>query len=200
VEAIDGTFARLAAANDIPDRITVAGNGEPTLHPDFFAWSEQLAAARLKHFGPNTKIGLLTNGLHLNKPDVINAVNQFYDEPAIKLECGTAKCFAALYQVSERGLQRTLDGLHQLDSFVVQALFIQGAAADNTSPAEITAWLEHLKTFRSAIRHVEIYTLDRPAADESDAIRVSVAHLEEIAAQVRLISLPAHVYARADDD
>ncbi len=197
--AFDREFARLAAADDIPDRITVAGNGEPTLHPDFYEWSRLLAESRTKHFGASTQIGLLTNGLHLNKADVIAGIQEFYDEPAIKLECGTAECFAGLYQVSPKGLQRTLKTLHQLKSFVIQALFIHSPSADNAAPAEVAEWLNHLDTFRDKIRHVEIYTLDRPAADQSDAQRVRVARLHEIADQVRAIDLTAEVFARESD-
>ncbi len=197
--AFDREFERLAAADDVPDRITVAGNGEPTLHPDFYEWSRTLAEARTKHFGSGTQIGLLTNGLHLNKADVIAGMKEFYDEPAIKLECGTPECFAALYQVSAKGLQRTLDGLDELDSFVIQALFIHGPTADNAAPDEVAAWLEHLQTYSDKIRHVEIYTLDRPAADQSDAERVRVARLNEIADQVRALGLTAEVFAREED-
>ena len=197
--AFDREFERLAAEGDVPDRITVAGNGEPTLHPDFYEWSRLLAEARTKHFGPTTQIGLLTNGLHLNKADVVAGMKEFYDEPAIKLECGTAECFAALYQVSAKGLQRTLDGLDELNSFVIQALFIHGATADNAAPDEVEAWLGHLRTYRDKIRHVEIYTLDRPAADQSDAERVRVSRLNEIADQVRELGLTAEVFARETD-
>ncbi len=189
--AFEREFARLAAAGDFPDRITVAGNGEPTLHPDFLGMSRALAAARDRHF-PGATLGLLSNAMHLNREEVVQAIRGFYDEPSMKLEWGTAACFAAMNQVSPRGFARLIAGLRKLERFGVQALFLRTPKADNTTPGEIRAWLGLLEDLRPV--HVEIYSLDRPAQAEAQARRVPGEELERIAEQVRALGIPADVY------
>ncbi len=182
--AFEREFGRLAAAGDLPDRITVAGNGEPSLHPDFLELSRALVAARDRHF-PGATIGILCNSMHLNREDVVTALNGCYDEPAMKLEWGSAACFAAMNQVSPKGYARVLDGLERIDSFVVQALFMRSPAADNATPDEVEGWLGNLERLRERIRWVELYSLDRPPADAAQAERLSGEELEAIAEQVR---------------
>ncbi len=194
--AFDEEFARLARDKDVPDQITVAGNGEPTLHPEFLHLSRHLAMARDEHFGPGTKIGLLTNGMHLLSGDVLEAIQTYYDEAAIKLETGTPDGFAALYRVSRGGLERTLEGLSHLDSFVIQSLFVRTPTAHNASEVEVEAWLRHLERFQDQIRQVEIYTLDRPPSHEAEAEAVPLERLEQIAERVRALSLTALVFHR----
>ena len=188
-------FERLAKADDIPDRITVAGNGEPTLHPDFFSMSQSLAEAR-DDFFPGATLGLLCNGMHLHKPDVLEAIQTWYDEPAIKMEWGTPECFASLYQVSPKGYDRVLAGLEALDSFVVQALFVKTPAVDNSSDLEVAGWLKHLDRFKEKIRNVEIYSIDRPPADAAKAEIVGKERLEEIAQQAMDLGLNVEVFTR----
>lgn len=190
-EAFDREFGRLAAERDLPDRITVAGNGEPTLHPDFLGLSRALTAARDRHF-PDATVGLLSNSMHLNRADVLTAVRECYDEPAMKLEWGTAECFAAMNQVSPKGFQRVVEGLRQLDRFVVQALFMRSPKADNTTEPELEGWLGLLDELRPV--HVEVYSLDRPPAEEAQAETVPRKDLEAIAARVEALGIPAEVY------
>jgi len=192
-EAFEREFARLAAAGDRPDRITVAGNGEPTLHPDFLEMSRRLREARDRHF-PDARIGLLSNSMHLNRDDVVEAIETCYEEPAMKLEWGTAECFAALNQVSARGFERVLRGLERLSSFVVQALFLRSPLADNTTPTEIEGWLAALHRLGPRVRAVEIYSLDRPPAPEAQTERVPREDLEAIARQVRQAGFQAEVF------
>lgn len=191
--AFEREFGRLAAARDLPDRITVAGNGEPTLHPDFLEMSRALAAARDRHF-PGATLGILCNSMHLNRDEVVTALNECYDEPAMKLEWGSAEGFAAMNQVSPKGYQRVLDGLERIDSFVVQALFMRSPKADNSAPAEVEGWLASLDRLRPRIRWIELYSLDRPPADAAQATPLSPAELDEIAQKVRTLGLEARRY------
>jgi wyosine [tRNA(Phe)-imidazoG37] synthetase (radical SAM superfamily) len=191
-EAFEREFGRLAAAGDLPDRITVAGNGEPTLHPDFLEMSRALVAARDRHF-PGATIGILCNSMHLNRDDVVTALNECYDEAAMKLEWGSAECFAAMNQVSPKGYERVLTGLERIDRFVVQALFMRSPRADNATPAEVEGWLANLERLRERIRWVELYSLDRPPADAAEAVRLGPEELAAIAEQVRSRGFEARV-------
>ncbi len=194
-DAVETKFAALVAANDPPDRITVAGNGEPTLHPDFEAFSASLAEARDRHF-PDAQLGILCNGMHLDRPGVLAALNEIYDEPAMKLEWGNASCFAAMNQVSPKGFEKVIAGLQQIDSFVVQALFMSSPLGDNSTDKEVASWVEVLRAFKSQIRHIEIYSLDRPPADDAQATAVPRERLEWIADQARALGLKVEVFGR----
>lgn len=194
--AFDREFARLADSGDNPDRITVAGNGEPTLHPDFAGISADLASARDRFF-PGCAIGILSNSMHLGNDVVLAALEDCYDERAMKFEWGDASCFAALNQVAPRGFERVTEGLARLSSFVVQALFMTGPEGDNSTPEQVEMWLAHLAAFGAdRIERVEIYTLDRPPQDGDRAREVPFSRLEEIAAAVRAADLPVELYGR----
>ena len=178
VEAFEAGFSELAAKGEIPDRITIAGNGEPTMHPGFHIWMYALADARDRYFGKQVPIGLLSNGLHLQRPTVREAIVDCVDEAAFKLEVGTIETFEAMYHTSGGAFLRTLDGLRQLDHFVIQALFVRGPHVDNAREEEVTAWLERLDELKPRIDNVEIFTISRepdPAAQlrpvEADALQ-----------------------------
>lgn len=189
--ALEREFARLAAAGDRPDWIHVAGNGEPTLHPDFLAVSRALARARDRHL-PGSKIGLLSNSMHLHRDDVVTAIDECYDDPAMKLEWGTPECFAAMNQVSPKGFARVVDGLRRLRRFSVQAMFMRSAQADNTTEAELRGWLELLRELRPF--RVEVYSLDRPADARARLEKVPLAQLQAIAGRVQALGIPAEAY------
>lgn len=178
IEAFETGFATLAETGEIPDRITIAGNGEPTMHPGFHIWMYALADARDRHFGKQVPIGLLSNGLHLQRPTVREAITDCVEEAAFKLEVGTLATFEAMYRTPGGAFLRTLDGLRQLDHFIVQALFVRGPQVDNSREDEVSAWLERLDELKPRIDSVEIFTISRepdPAAQlrpvEADALQ-----------------------------
>ena len=66
------------------DAITFAGNGEPTMHPDFAAIVEDTVAIR-DRLAPSAKLCVLTNSTNLLKPGVAEALRRF-DLPMFKLD------------------------------------------------------------------------------------------------------------------
>jgi wyosine [tRNA(Phe)-imidazoG37] synthetase (radical SAM superfamily) len=57
---LDETLGKMVKEGTPPDVITFAGNGEPTMHPDFEAIIEDTRALRDKHC-PNAKVSVLSN-------------------------------------------------------------------------------------------------------------------------------------------
>ena len=53
----------------VPDVITFAGNGEPTIHPDFAGIIDDTIAIRNQHC-PSAKIAVLSNSTMLDREDV----------------------------------------------------------------------------------------------------------------------------------
>ncbi|MBQ2143155.1 MAG: radical SAM protein, partial [Alistipes sp.] len=57
---LDETLGKMVKEGTPPDVITFAGNGEPTMHPDFEAIIEDTSALRDK-LCPNAKVSVLSN-------------------------------------------------------------------------------------------------------------------------------------------
>ena len=72
IEAVD----RALVENPDVDTITVAGNGEPTLHPEFARIAEGLFHARAQR-APKAKLALLSNGSTLDRIDVKYSLSRF---------------------------------------------------------------------------------------------------------------------------
>ncbi len=185
IEAFEVGFAKLAQKDQVPDRITIAGNGEPTMHPGFHVWMYALADARDRHFGKRVPIGLLSNGLHLQRATVREAIVDCVDEAAFKLEVGTIETFEAMYRTPGGAFLRTLDGLRQLDNFVVQALFVRGPQVDNAREEEVSAWLERLDELKPRIDSIEIFTISREPDPAAQLRPIDADELQWIATRAR---------------
>jgi len=168
------------------DVITFAGNGEPTMHPEFEAIIGDTLQLRDRYF-PHTKISVLSNGLHLNKKEVFDAMKKV-DSPILKLDSAfdeTAKRIdrpnAATYSVSQQVERyRMFQG-----DFILQSMFLrgnfEGMVVDNTTEEEISAWLELVRALQP--REVMIYTIDRETP-ASGLEKVPLAVLQNIATLV----------------
>ena len=76
-------------AQGVPvDSFTFAGNGEPTLHPQFPQVAQMVMAMRDKYY-PKAVVTLLTNATQLSRPEIFDAVLKL-DNPVLKLDAGTA--------------------------------------------------------------------------------------------------------------
>lgn len=190
--AVEKGFRLYAEEGVRIDDITVAGNGEPTLHPKFGEIAKFLREMRDQHL-PKARLSLLTDALHLDKASVREGLALF-DQPALKFEWGFPETFAKMNGVDGKLFFKIVEGIKKLDfPYWIQALFVDGPVT-NASPKEIEAWANYLKEFRP--KSVQIYSLDRPPADES--LRpVPAARLREIAAIAeRVAGHKTEVFAR----
>ncbi|MFI3305008.1 MAG: radical SAM protein [Rikenellaceae bacterium] len=186
-EALQTQLREMAAASAPPDVITFAGNGEPTLHPDFEQIIESTIAIRDK-WSPDAKVSVLTNATTLSKEGVVRML-RLVDNPILKIDSAieaTAKLMnapAASYSVGDviEQMAASLQGVA-----IVQTMFLRGVVdgvtVDNTSEEEVAAWLDALR--RISPRSVMIYSLDRDTPCDT-LERVSKDELEVIAARVR---------------
>ena len=72
-EALTSRLQEMKVKNQKPDVITFAGNGEPTLHPDFQGIIDDCILLRNKFF-PESKIAVLSNSTTVTNPSVKNAL------------------------------------------------------------------------------------------------------------------------------
>jgi wyosine [tRNA(Phe)-imidazoG37] synthetase (radical SAM superfamily) len=172
--------------NEYPDVITFAGNGEPTMHPDFASIIDDTILLR-NELCPNARIAVLSNSTMLHKPKVVEALKKI-DDNILKLDSGITKTIQQLDQpVGRFDLQRVVDNIKQFDGkLIIQTMFIRGnfkgVEIDNTTDTELTVWITVLQQIRP--RLVMIYTIarDTPA---NDLRKVSTDELEIIAERVR---------------
>lgn len=187
-----GAVARALETCGEIDAITVAGNGEPTLHPAFAPIADGLFKAR-NRLAPDAKLTLLSNGSMLHRLEVVNALGRF-DSRVMKLDAGDATTFR-LMNAAPLTLGRLVGDLRGVGRLTLQSMFVHdsGGVVDNTTPGAVRAWLEAVKRIRPEA--VDICTLDRTPARGATLQRVSAAVLEEIAEQVRALAVPARVFA-----
>jgi len=185
--------ARLSAAaerNEAIDRLTIAGHGEPTLHPHFEEIATRLVSVR-NRIAPGIPLAILSNSTTAAFDDVRRGLAAF-DERHMKLDAGDSVTFATL-NGGGRHLSDIVDALRTLSPIVIQAMFVndERGVVDNSSETAVRAWLEALETIRA--QRVHIYTIDRSPALGS--LRpVKPRRLREIAGQVRALGIHADLF------
>jgi wyosine [tRNA(Phe)-imidazoG37] synthetase (radical SAM superfamily) len=184
---------RLLAQGERVDRITLAGNGEPTLHPDFAGVVAALRAMR-DASAPALPIAILSNSSTLEQPAVVEALNSL-DERYMKLDAGEAALFRRV-NAAQVPLERVLDGLRRLDQVVVQSMFVKDRLGriDNTTDLAVAQWIAALQGV--APQAVHVYTIDRaPAWPYLQPI--PAARLDEIGRRARAAGLVTEVFGAA---
>lgn len=161
------------------DRMTVSGNGEPTMHPQFAEFVEQLIAFRDEKY-PSLKITLLTSGTQFNQRKILSAAEQL-DEIVIKIDAGNDKMLKAINSPLLRtSITKLVGSLRDVKKTIVQSMFLQGRI-DNTTTIEVDDWIEVVGLVGPL--EVQIYSLDRVPA-ESGLIKVSEEVLDIIASRL----------------
>ena len=171
---------------NLPDVITFAGNGEPTMHPEFALIMDDTLHLR-EELCPGARIAVLSNSTMLHKAKVVEALKKV-DDNILKLDSGIPETIALLDQpVGRLDIVKVVKNLKQFEGpQIIQTMFIRGSFRDtnidNTTEAELTAWIAILQEIRP--KSVMIYTIarDTPA---NDLRKVSTKDLEKIARRVR---------------
>ena len=70
---LEATLRRMVADGTPPDVITFAGNGEPTLHPDFEAIIDDTLALR-DELCPSARVSVLSNATQIHRDSVRRAL------------------------------------------------------------------------------------------------------------------------------
>jgi wyosine [tRNA(Phe)-imidazoG37] synthetase (radical SAM superfamily) len=178
-----------------PDTITFAGNGEPTIHPDFAGISDDTIAIRDKYV-PKAQISVLSNASMLHKPKVVKALKKI-ELNIQKLDSGIENTFNLINQTA-KGLsfEKIVNGLLAFEGkLIIQTLFLRGEYnghfIDNTAPEEIDAWLQLVKKINP--EYVMIYPIDR-GTPAKNLQKIPENQLNEIAEQVEKAGIKTKVY------
>lgn len=193
--ALEDKLIRLQEENSHIDVITFAGNGEPTLHPEFAGVIDDTICLRDQYY-PQAKISVLTNAMHLDKKTVFEAL-QKVDNPILKLDSVNIDTVRLIDRPNSPAysIEKQLEQFKRFGgNFILQTMFVRGRYADqlidNTTEEEISGWLEAVKATHP--REVMIYTIDRETPSKQ-LEKVPVNDLREIADRVEALGIRVNV-------
>lgn len=172
------------------DRLTLAGHGEPTLHPRFAEVVDALRDVRDAD-APGVALAVLSNSTTADCPAIAAALDRL-DERYMKLDAGDQDTLRHV-NVCDVPIDRIVDALSALRDVVVQTLLISDASGriTNTTLRALDAWLRALVRIQPEAVH--LYTVSRATA-WAGVQRVPVQVLQSVARQVRRLGLKALVF------
>ncbi len=178
-------------SNRTIDAITLAGNGEPTLHPDFGQIMEAMGRVR-DAWVPSARIIVLTNGTTLDRDPVREGL-MVADERIIKVDAATDEMMARMNcPVGRQRIQDLIEGLDRLPTFFTQTMFVDGVV-NNADDAHVAQWILLMGAIRPA--QAQIYSTDRLPAD-TRVRPVSRERLDRIASRlIDSAGVPVTVYS-----
>ncbi len=194
-EALEQKLISMKRGGEAPDVITFAGNGEPTLHPEFPGIIDDSIALRNRYF-PGAKIAVLSNSTAISKPHIKEALLKV-DQNILKLD--SAFDLTVHIHNQPRVNVKVDDLIRELEGFrghlIIQTLFLRGIykgkKIDNTTEKEIKAWLKAIKRIRPA--EVMIYTISRDTPEGGELSKVPLAELRHIASLVNKLGIETQV-------
>jgi wyosine [tRNA(Phe)-imidazoG37] synthetase (radical SAM superfamily) len=181
--------------NLAPDVITYAGNGEPTLHPEFPGIIDDCIKFRDKYF-PDARIAVLSNSTAISKPEIRKALLRA-DSNILKLD----SAFNLTVKIHNQPrvnveVDKLISDLKKFNgNLIIQTLFLRGSykgkKIDNTTPEEVNAWLKAIKKIRPS--EVMIYTISRDTPEGGKLVKVPLRELKEIASLVNKLGIKTQV-------
>ena len=184
--ALEIKLKEMASQNELPDVITFAGNGEPTLHPQFAEIIDDTLMLR-NLYAPSARVAVLSNSTMLFKHEVVEALKKVEDN-ILKLDSAITETIQLMdAPVGHFDLDKVVKQLASFNGkLVIQTMFLRGTVDgkqfDNTTEPEVAAWIGLLKQINP--ERVMIYTIARDTPSNS-LEKISIDDLNKIATQVK---------------
>src|SRR5690606_9932656 len=146
-----------------PDAITFAGNGEPTIHPEFVGIIDDVIEIR-NTLAPNAEIVVLTNATQIHKHHIFDALSKV-DRCMFKLDSALSSTIQAINQPSQTiDIEKYIENIRKFKGkIIIQTIFIRGThngiSFDNTSPEELEALIHAYK--KIAPDEIVVYGIQR---------------------------------------
>lgn len=174
----------MSARGDKLDVITFAGNGEPTMHPDFDKVIDRTIELRNAYY-PEAKVSVLSNATQMDNPRVHAALLKV-DNNILKIDGAFDATIRLINQPASAAysIRRVVDGMKSFNGrLIVQTMFVRGehngVRVDNTTPEEVAAWRDLMREIRP--HQIMAYSLDRPTP-EPNLTKVSREEMEQYVA------------------
>lgn len=194
INELKARLAGMKKEHQLLDVITFAGNGEPTLHPQFNKIIDATIDLRNLYF-PDAKVAVLSNATSIQREKVFTAL-QKVDQNILKLDSGIqSTCLIINKPTGRFNLESLVKNLKKFKgNLIIQTLFLKGKfndiPFDNTTDTEVKEWLDIINEIKP--KQVMIYSLARDTpANHLEKITTPV--LKRIARQVEHLGTPVHV-------
>lgn len=191
---LEEVLSEMVAAGTPPDVITFAGNGEPTMHPDFEAIIDDTIALR-DRLCPSAKVSVLSNATMIGRESVRRALKRV-DNNILKLDSAFDETVRALNNpCGSYSVANVVENLRLFDGqFILQTMFLRGEyngqKIDNTTNREVEAWLHIVADLHP--QKVMVYSLDRDTPCKS-LEKVTREELQQIAVRVEALGIECSV-------
>jgi len=184
----------MGAEKRLPDVITFAGNGEPTLHREFAGIIDDTIELR-DQLAPEARIAVLSNATTLHRKPVFEALLKIKDniqklDSAFEETIRLIDCPRGVFNI-----ERTIEKLIEFrGKVIIQTMFVRGMfkgkIIDNTTEKEISAWIGLLKKINPL--QVMIYTIARDTPIDT-LQKIPLDELNTIAERVRAAGIDVQV-------
>lgn len=141
------------------DSITFAGDGEPTLNPDFARIIDITIGLRDRYY-PEARVSVLSNATKIWRDDVFEALRKV-DNPIMKIDAGTDEAVRTVNRpTGDYSLDDIVEGLARFNgNFVLQTMFLKSGIFDSSEPESLNRWMDIVRKLHP--REVMVYTIDR---------------------------------------
>lgn len=162
-EALEKKLMEMKEHGELPDVLTFAGNGEPTIHPHFGEIIDDTIALR-DRLCPAAKVSVLTNATLITRDTVFEALEKV-DNNILKLDTVESTYISAIDRPTGKyDVNTIVDRMRAFNGkAVIQTMFLKGEVdgkdMDNTGDSYVMPWIATVKSI--APREVMIYTIDR---------------------------------------
>ncbi len=176
------------------DTITFAGNGEPTLHPEFPEIIDDTIELR-NNYLPETNIAILSNSTLTDNDKIFKALNKV-DLNILKLDSGNQETNMTINcPLQPFNLEKTIDNLKKFNgNLIIQTLFFKGMykgrEINNATPEEVTKWLQIINDIKP--ESVMIYTIARDTPNKG-LQKIDFDELEGISRKVEELGIKTHI-------
>ena len=194
IEGLQSKLQELRQDGIVPDVLTFAGNGEPTLHPHFPEIVNKVREVR-DELCPSAKMSILSNATQIRRPEIRDALLHF-DNNILKLDTVSPDYINIVdrpqghYDVEEQVECLALFG----GKCIIQTMLMRGEFAghdlDNTTEEYVVPYLDALKHIKP--RAVMLYTLDRETPVKG-LEKAEPQVMESIAERIRQLGIEVSV-------
>jgi len=178
----------------VPDVLTFAGNGEPTLHPNFPEIVDRVRRIR-DELCPSAKMSILSNATQIRRPEIREALRHF-DNNILKLDTVNPTYINNVDR--PQGHYDVEEQIRCLEMFqgqcIIQTMLMRGEYdghdLDNTGEAYVGPYLEALARIKP--KAVMLYTLDRETP-VGGLLKADADVMQSIAERIRALGIEVSV-------
>lgn len=194
VKALRDKLQELRQDDIIPDVLTFAGNGEPTLHPQFPEIAGKVREVR-DSLCPSAKMSILSNATQVRRPEIREAL-MLFDNNILKLDTvsplyiNNVDCPQGHYDVEEQiACLALMKGRCIIQTMLMKGRY-KGFDLDNTTEAYAVPYIEAVARIKP--KEVMLYTIDRETPVDG-LQKADASAMQSIADRIRGLGIKVSV-------